>query len=74
MYNVFFHDLVNATNSSKKLSRVPLVGETIAFAASNSFFLIKGVTFNAFDEQNEQYEFDVYAIPIQQSDWVHSLR
>ncbi|EUJ24723.1 hypothetical protein PGRAN_02470 [Listeria grandensis FSL F6-0971] len=72
MHTVFFHDLANGTNAPKDFPRIPVAGETIAFNSSNSFFLIKGVTFNDFE--TAEYPTEVYAIPITQSEWVNSLK
>lgn len=77
MVDVFFHDLASGKNEEKSLYSLPRIGDTLAFAPSNSFYLVKGVTQNVFDpskNMKETFEYEVYAIPISQSDWIKTLR
>lgn len=77
MIEVFFHNLTSNTNESKLLHSLPRKGDTIAFAPSKSFYLVTGVTQNSFSSSEhlkEQYEYEVYATEINQSEWIGSLR
>ena len=77
MITVYFHDLTAGWNDPVELHELPRAGDTIGLAPSKSFYLVKGVTQNKFDTEKhlkEHYEFEVYAVQIEQSDWIHSLR
>ena len=76
MYKTYFHDLTNGINVPKVLDRIPRIGDTIAFASRNSFFLVKGVTQNSFENTDlpAEYPIEIYAVEIGQSAWIHSLR
>ncbi|MBO0430466.1 hypothetical protein JZO82_14960 [Vagococcus fluvialis] len=77
MVEVFFHNLTDKENDLIQLHSLPRVGDTLGLAPSEQFFLVKGVTQNKFDTEKhlrENYEYEVYAVRIGQSEWVKSLR
>lgn len=77
MITVYFHDLTSGLNKSVELHELPRIGETIGLAPSNAFYLVKGITQNKFDLKKhleENWKFEVYAVQIEQSTWIRSLR